>query len=188
MASSLIVDFFISVDGWAGSDGLPAYFGYLGPELQEWILAELAAPQLVVMGRRTYQMLSGLPEEAHGKSWERTSQLEKVVFSRTLTHAAWPNTRICSRDLIDEIQELKTSGNLPLRLWGSMSLARQLITAGLVDRLRLMTFPLLAGPSGRDAAFAEMASADLELTGHQALDSRVLLVEYRPTGKDIPRT
>jgi len=32
-----------------------------------------------------------------------------------------------------------------------------------------------------------MASADLELAGHRALDGRVLLVEYRPTGKDIPR-
>lgn len=187
MASSLIVDLFISVDGWAGSDGLPGYFGYLGPELQEWIMAELAKPQLVVMGRRTYQALAGLPEEAHGKSWSRTAQLDKVVFSRTLAHAAWPNTRICSRSLVDEIQEMKASGDLPLRLWGSLSLARQLMTAGLVDRLRLMTFPLIAGPSGREAAFADMASADLELAGHRALDGRVLLVEYQPTGKDIPR-
>ncbi len=77
MASSVIVDIFVSVDGWAGSDGLPGYFGYLGPELQEWIMDELAAPQLVVMGRRTYQALSGLPEEAHGKSWGRTAELEQ---------------------------------------------------------------------------------------------------------------
>jgi len=188
MASSLTVDIFISVDGWAGSDGLPGYFGYLGPQLEDWIMAELAAPQLVVMGRRTYQALAGLPDEAHGKSWGRIAGLDKVVFSRTLTHAAWPNTRICSRDLVDEIQEMKAGGNLPVRTWGSLSLARQLIRAGLVDRLRLMTFPLIAGPSGRDAAFADMASADLELAGHRALDGRVLLVEYRPTGKDIPRT
>jgi dihydrofolate reductase len=187
MASNLIVDFFISVDGWAGSDGLPGYFGYLGPELQEWIMAELDAPQLVVMGRRTYQTLAGLPEQAHGQAWDRTAQLDKVVFSRTLTHADWPNTRICRRDLVDEIQEMKAGGNLPLRLWGSLSLARQLIAAGLVDRLRLMIFPLIAGPSGREAAFADMASADLELAGHRALDGRVLLAEYRPTGQDIPR-
>ncbi len=187
MASSVIADIFVSADGWAGSDGLPGYFGYLGPELQEWILDELAAPQLVVMGRRTYQALAGLPEEAHGKSWDRTAELDKVVFSRTLTHAAWPNTRICGRDLADEVRDLKAGGTLPLRTWGSLSLVRQLLAAGLVDRLRLMTFPLLAGPSGRDAAFAGVAAADLELTGHRVLDGRVLLVEYRPTGNDIPR-
>ena len=92
MASSLTVDMFVSVDGWAGSDGLPAYFGYLGADLQEWIMAELAAPQLVVMGRRTYQALASLPQEAHGKSWGRTAELGKVVFSRTLNHAACRRT------------------------------------------------------------------------------------------------
>jgi dihydrofolate reductase len=187
MAGGVVADMFVSVDGWAGSDGLPGYFGYLGPELQEWITDELAAPQVVVMGRRTYQALAELPVEAHGKSWGRTAELDKVVFSRTLTHATWPNTRICSRDLVDEIQDMKADGSVPLRTWGSMSVVRQLIRAGLVDRLRLMTFPLMAGPSGRDAAFADMASADLELAGHRVLDDRVLLVEYRPTGKDIPR-
>jgi hypothetical protein len=35
MGSILTVDIFLSVDGWAGSDGLPGYFGYLGPELQD---------------------------------------------------------------------------------------------------------------------------------------------------------
>jgi len=70
---------------------------------------------------------------------------------------------------------------------GTLAVAAALAGSGLVDRLRLMTFPLIAGPSGREPAFAELASADLELVGHRALDGRVLLVEYRPTGKDIPR-
>jgi riboflavin biosynthesis pyrimidine reductase len=69
---------------------------------------------------------------------------------------------------------------------GSLSLAQQLTSAGLVDRPRLMTFPLIAGSSGREAAFANMASADLALIDHRTLDGRILLVEYRPTGKDIP--
>jgi hypothetical protein len=56
-----------------------------------------------------------------------------------------------------------------------------------VDRLRLMIFPLIAGDAGREPFFAEMASADLELVHQRVLDGRILLVEYRPTGKDIPR-
>ncbi len=40
MGNVLVVDVFVSVDGWAGSDGLPGYFGYLGPELADWILEE----------------------------------------------------------------------------------------------------------------------------------------------------
>jgi dihydrofolate reductase len=187
MASSLTVDVFLSVDGWAGSDGLPGYFGYPGPELEEWIAAEGAAPQLVVLGRRTYELLAGVPEEVRDDGWERLSRLEKVVFSRTLTQATWPNTRICSGDLVEEVGAMKAGSEVPLRTMGSLTVVRQLLAAGLVDRLRLMVFPLVAGPFGREAAFHDVASADLELLSHRALDGRVLLVEYRPTAKDIPR-
>ena len=113
--------------------------------------------------------------------------MNTVVFSRTLKKASWPNTRTRGDDLVDEIPRLKADSDVPLRTMGSLSVARQLISAGLVDRLRLMTFPLIAGNSGREAAFANMSSADLELIDHRTLDGRVLLVEYRPTGKDIPR-
>lgn len=40
MGSILTADIFVSVDGWAGSDGLPGYFGYFGPELEDWIATE----------------------------------------------------------------------------------------------------------------------------------------------------
>jgi dihydrofolate reductase len=185
--STLTVDIFVSVDGWAGSDGLPGYFGYLGPELADWITTELAVPQVAVMGRRTYEALAGLPDEARDESWDRMSQLNTVVFSRTLHQAQWPNTRICSADLVEEIRTMKADSDVPLRTMGSLSLAQQLMSAGLVDRLRLMTFPLIAGDAGREPAFATMASADLELVDHRVLDGRILLVEYRPTGNDIPR-
>ena len=184
---TLTVDIFISVDGWAGSENLPGYFGYFGPELEEWITTELALPQLVVLGRRTFEALAGLPEQARDASWHRMTELSKVVFSATLNSTSWPNTRICHNDLITEVSRLKSDSDVPLRTMGSLSVARQLLSAGLVDRLRLMTFPLLAGASGREAAFADAPSADLELVDHRALDGRVLLVEYRPSGRDIPR-
>jgi dihydrofolate reductase len=187
MTSTLTVDIFLSVDGWAGSDGLPGYFGYFGPDLEEWITSELGQPQLAVMGRRTYEMLAGLPDEARDASWQRMTELNKVVFSRTLKDAEWANTRICDTDLVEEIRRLKSEGDLPMRTMGSLSVGRQLIDAGLVDRVRLMTFPLIAGNEGREAAFADMSSADLELVDHRSLDGRILLVEYRPTGQDIPR-
>ena len=187
MGSTLTIDLFLSVDGWAGSDGLPGYFGYLGPDLEEWIASEMAVPHVVVMGRRTYELLAGMPDEARDEGGGSLAQAETVVFSRTLRQAAWPNTRICSRDVVDEIRRMTVDSDVPIRTMGSLSLVRQLMGANLVDRLRLMTFPLLAGTFGREAAFAGMASADLELIDHRVLDGRVLLLEYRPTGRDIPR-
>lgn len=184
---TLTVDVFISVDGWAGGEGTPGYFGYFGPDLEKWITTESARPQLVVLGRRTYAALAGLPEEARDAGWRRMSELNTVVFSKTLETAKWPNTRICRDDLVGEIRRLKGESDVPLRTMGSLSVVRQLLDAGLVDRLRLMTFPLLVGASGREPFFADVLSAELELVEHRVLDGRILLVEYRPTGRDIPR-
>jgi dihydrofolate reductase len=165
----LTVDIFLSVDGWAKGDA--AYFGYDGPELAEWISMELARPQLVLFGRRTYEALGNALDD-------RMAALDKVVFSRTLTTTAWPNSRLCGDDAVTEVGRLKREGDVPLRTMGSLSVARQLGAAGLVDRLRLMTFPLLAGTDGREWFFDKWVPTALELAGIRVLDGRVLLIEY----------
>ena len=73
---TLTVDIFLSVDGWAASESSPGYFGYLGPELDEWISTELAAPQVVVLGRRTYEILAGIPDEARDDSFRCPSETQ----------------------------------------------------------------------------------------------------------------
>jgi len=64
MPTTLTIDLFVSADGWAGSEDLPGYFGYLGPDLEGWIAEETAATQVALMGRATYELLSGIPDEA----------------------------------------------------------------------------------------------------------------------------
>ena len=183
----VIADLFVSVDGWAGSTDSPGYFGYGGPDLMAWIDEASAVPHVALLGRRTYELLSGMPVEAHDGTW--VTELDKIVFSRTLDAVAWPKTELCKADVVAEVRRRKAEGGLPMRTMGSLSLVRQLLSAGLVDRLRLMTFPLLVGPTGREPAFEQLASsADLELIDHRVLDGRTVLLEYRPTGKDIPRT
>ena len=184
--ADVVVDLFVSVDGWAGGDGLPGYFGYSGPELMTWTSEEKAVAETVLMGRRTYETFVALPPEVWGDDRESLMGVDKVVFSRTLDSVEWPNARI-ARDLVDDVRELRARSRNRLRLWGSMSLAAQLLDAGLVDVLRLMRFPLVAGPSGRQAAFAHMPSLDLALARTRVLDGRIVLEEYRPTGRDIPR-
>ncbi len=185
MASELIVDLFVSVDGWAGGDGLPGYFGYFGPDLAAWIKAEREQPEVIILGRRTYEAFRALPDEAWTDTRDDLMATAKVVLSRTLDRVAWPNTRIL--DSLKRLETLKTESDVRLRAWGSMSVVRQLLSAKLVDRLRLMTFPLVAGEAGREAALAGVASADLRLMDHRVLDGRIVLTEYQPTGSDIPR-
>jgi dihydrofolate reductase len=109
-----------------------------------------------------------------------------TVFSRTLTTTAWPGASVESRDVVDVVRERKDAEDVPLRTIGSLSIVRQLVNAGLVDRLRLMVFPLFVGASGAEPAYAALDETELELLDHRVLDGRVLLVEYRPTGAPIP--
>src|ERR1700753_1263310 len=100
-------DLFISVDGWARGEHSPGYFGYFGPDLEQWIFAELARPQHVLMGRRTYAALAALPPEHRDEGYRRMAQLPTTVFSRTLTSADWPNTTIESADVVETVRARK---------------------------------------------------------------------------------
>lgn len=187
MGTTVTADLFISVDGFAKGEQSPGYFGYFGPELDQWISTELARPQHVLMGRRTYAALAGLPEQHHDEGYQRLATLTTTVFSRTLRDAAWPGATITDRDVAEHVRELRATTDVPLRTMGSLSVVRQLLDGGLLDRLRLMIFPLLVGPSGREPVFDAVHEADLTLADHQLLDGRILLATYAPTGRPIPR-
>lgn len=115
------------------------------------------------------------------------TRLPVTVFSRTLTGVDWPGATIESRDLLASVRALKQDSDVPLRAMDSLSVVKQLLNAGLVDRLRLMIFPLLVGPGGRQAMFDGADEAELELVDQRVLDGRILLVEYAPTGRPIPK-
>jgi len=176
----LIADVFLSVDGHGRGTRSPGYFGYLGPDLQRWIDAESARPQCQIMGRKTYEALDALPEEVRDEGFVRMTQARTIVFSRTLDDVSWPGATLVREDAREALPKLKT--DIDLRTFGSMSLVRQLLDAGQVDRLRLMVFPLIIGETGVEPVFAGVGDSGLELLGHSVLDGRIVLSEYRRAG------
>ena len=67
---------------------------------------------------------------------------------------------------------------------GSVSVVKALMDAGLVDRLRLVVFPLILGETGRKPLFAGLPDVNLELPGTDVLDGRLVALEYRPANAD----
>lgn len=89
----LIVDLFISLDGFAGGVDTEAYFGYEGPDLISWIQAELNQPQVILMGRNTYVSLVESAAAATDPGSVQMRKLPKLVFSNTLNDPlVWDNT------------------------------------------------------------------------------------------------
>ncbi len=178
--SELTADLFVSLDGFAGGVEFGPFFGYGGPELDEWIGAELDQAQVVVLGRVTYEALATISSNGSDRGSQRLTALPKIVVSSTLSEPLqWANTRLVAGDAIEAMPVIKRDSEVPVRTMGSISLVRNLVAAGLVDRLRLMVFPLTCGSSGRDRIFGEGGPERFELEQTRVLDARVVLLEYR---------
>jgi len=180
--TELSIDIFVSVDGFAFGTRSPGYFGFDGFDLEAWITEQAERPHRAIMGRRTYTALNELPDEVKDASWERMTGVPTTVFSRTLTAVDWPGATLCADDAVDEVRRLKEDGGEDMRTIGSLSLARQLIAADLVDHLKLLVFPLMIGESGRQPALADTPDRALELVDHRILDNRIACYDYRPAG------
>ena len=177
---TLTADLFVSLDGFASGASEAAFFGYFGDDLGKWIADNLKQPQLLIMGRVTYQALAQFSPTGTDPTSRRMNELPKLVFSNTLTAPlAWKNTRLAKTSLAEEIKALKGQPGDPLRSIGSIRLVRSMVGLGVVDRLRLMVFPVILGNAGREPIFTSYSRTPLELVASKILDSRLTLLEYR---------
>jgi dihydrofolate reductase len=180
----LTADLFISLDGFASGVNQAAYFGYFGQNLGDWVRDHLDQPQVIIMGRATYVALAQFSASATDELSVKKTSLPKLVVSSTLKQPLpWKNTRLLNGAVADEIRTLKRQPGDPLRSIGSISLVKSMMQLGLVDRLRLMVFPIILGSAGREPIFVGYPQTSLELIDTKVLDSRLILLEYRPVSK-----
>lgn len=180
----LIADLFISLDGFASGTDEAAYFGYFGQDLGNWVSEHLNEPQVILMGRVTYEVLARFAVSATDEVSVRMRRLSKLVCSNTLSEPlAWDNTRLIKGDVGDAIRALKQQEGDPLRTIGSIRLVKSLARLGLIDRFRLMFFPLILGEKGKEPIYADYSRLPLELVRTKVLDARLVLLEYRPAAR-----
>jgi dihydrofolate reductase len=186
--SSLTVDFIISLDGYGAAEGWPGYWGLEGPEYLGWIGEDAGGEHTVVMGAKTYRLMSGFAAEmADDPGFAGLTATPKVVFSSTLEEPlSWANTELVAGDAVEAVGDRKRRDARPLRTVGSVSLCRSLLRAGLVDRFRVVVFPVITGATGYDRIFDAYPDVALDLVDHRTFDGRLQLLEYVPTVLDGP--
>src|SRR6185503_16603463 len=84
-------------------------------------------------------------------------------------------------DAVKTVREMKDSGTTPMRTMGSLALCRSLLSAGLVDRFRVVVFPVITGSTGKDRIYDGYPDVSLNLVGNRTFDGRLELLEYVPT-------
>jgi dihydrofolate reductase len=186
--ANLMVDFIISLDGYASADGWPGYWGMEGPEYLAWIADEAENEHVALMGATTYRLMSGFAAEMPDETGlAALTALPKVVFSSTLeSPLQWANTELVDGDAVEAVKEMKRSDPRPLRTIGSLSVCRSLLRAGVVDRFRVVVFPVITGATGKERIFDGYPDVTLDLVESRTFDGRLQLLEYVPTVLDAP--
>ena len=179
--SELLVDFITSLDGFGAADGWPGLWGLAGPEYLAWLEDQPEADYTVLMGANTYRLMSGLVADGEPGT-DELAGLSKVVFSTTLADPlTWANTQLVAQDPVEAVREMKTRGDKSLRTMGSLTLCRSLLKAGLVDRFRVVVFPVITGGTGQDRIYDGYPDVSLEMIASRTFDGRLQLLEYVPT-------
>ncbi|TAP41811.1 dihydrofolate reductase family protein [Arthrobacter sp. S39] len=191
-SATLMVDLIISLDGYASAEGWPGWWGLEGPEYLAWLGQEGEKDYTFLLGANTYRLMSGMSEEAaaegsgftenEGASLSGLAAVPKVVFSSTLqAPLAWPNSTLVTGDAVKAVAEMKRTGTGTVSTLGSLSLCRSLLAAGLVDRFRLVVFPVITGRTGKERIYDGYPDVALEMVDSRTFDGRLQLLEYVPT-------
>jgi dihydrofolate reductase len=186
--AELVVDFITSLDGYASGEGWPGWWGLQGPEYLAWLDERPEHNYTLVMGKKTYEQMWGFasaPAEDFTENERETvaelAKAHKVVFSSTLeAPLPWPNAQLVKGDAAEAVAAMKREGKNMVTL-GSLSLCRSLIEAGLVDRFRVVVFPVITGKTGSERIYDGYPDVALEMVASRTFDGRIQLVEYVPT-------
>ncbi|MDQ1479435.1 MAG: hypothetical protein QOI44_296 [Actinomycetota bacterium] len=197
----IILSDFISLDGVSQAPGGPdednddgfRHGGWSGPffdpESMGTVIGEvMARTDALLFGRRTWDgMAAAWPGRAGDPYADQMNAIPKYVVSRTLSaeeaSSRWNNTTLLGgHDAIEAVRSLRASGgDGGLQVWGSTSLARQLVEQDLVDEYQLMLEPILLG-GGKTIFPPDGRARTLELVSVQQAKTGVLILAYRPAG------
>ncbi len=107
------------------------------------------------------------------------NDIPKVVFSKTLTRADWPQSTIASGDLPDEVSALKHEPGKDMIAWGGAAFAQSLSRLRLADEYRLVLQPVALG-DGLPLFAGLTAPFVLDLIEARAYADDAMLHVYRP--------
>jgi dihydrofolate reductase len=139
----------------------------------------------LLLGKRTYDIFSGFwPHNRDQPIGEKFQQINKYVLTHSEEPLEWENSHRLSGDTAEAVAELKKSEGRDLLIQGSSTLYPAKLSARLIDRLMLLTFPLVLGHGKRIFDGSEQPSG-LSLVDHFVSPTGVVITTYGPAG-DVP--
>lgn len=185
----LVLMEFLTLDGVYQGPGGPeedttggfSYGGWFVPFIDDTLMRSVTnwvgEADGFLLGRRTYESFARdwpKMDDPNDPVASKLNGAPKYVASHSLQQASWAPSTILSGDILGQVAELKARPGRELQIHGSGRLAYSLISAGLVDELRLVLAPVTLGQGRR-----------LFVDGGQPLGFRPLKIEVTPAGLAI---
>jgi dihydrofolate reductase len=160
--------------GWSH----PFFTGDMGP-----FEGVISGEYDLLLGRRTYEIFAAYwPNNQDDPIGAKFQHINKYVLTHSEEPLAWENSHKLSGDAASAVAELKESDGHDLLIQGSSTLYPPLLSAGLIDRLLLMTFPVLLG-KGKSIFDVSQRPSRMKLTDHYVSDTGVIFTTYEPAGE-----
>ena len=182
---TLIAGLFISLDGVV-EDPHHWHFPYFNDEMGEAV-GQMMLGDTMLFGRKTYDSFAEAWPEREAEGGEdagyakQIGDARKIVVSTQPLEFTWRNSELLEGDLVEGVRALKEGpGDGEIVVPGSVSVVRQLLAAGLVDKLHLMVHPI-AAQSGFKLFEEGKPPIPLKLVSSQPFETGVLNLVYEPT-------
>ena len=164
------------VDAWSDDYGMMAQIDtcLLGGEMYKGYVQYWTAIQNHQPGEPL--PMTGKEPTAAEVDWARFAAVTPhYVLSRSQDRAQWPSTRFLRS--LDEVAELKRQPGKDIYLMGGAKITSALFDAGLVDEIRLLIYPLLAG-EGKQLFDGNRVRQDMKLVEAAAVKNGVVRLIY----------
>jgi dihydrofolate reductase len=187
---------FVSLDGVMQAPGGPEEDPTSGFRFGGWVApfwdADMGPFEGIIMGdydlllgKRTYDIFSAYwPYNQDQEIGAKFQRINKYVLTHSEEPLTWENSQRISGDTADAVAELKRTDGRDLLIQGSSTLYPPLLSEWLIDRLVLITFPVVLGQGKRIFDGSENPCA-LKLVDHFVSNTGVVIASYEPAG-DVP--
>ena len=139
----------------------------------------------LLLGRRTYDIFSAYwPYNQDDPIGEKFQRIDKYVLTHSNEPLTWDNSRKLAGDTVDAVRDLKATEGRDLLIQGSSSLYPPLLSARMIDRLVLITFPVVLGRGKRIFDGSQEPGA-FKLSDSFVSPKGVVVATYAPAG-DVP--
>ncbi|WP_354072288.1 dihydrofolate reductase family protein [Caulobacter sp. 1776] len=180
MMRKIVLIMTLSIDGYVVAPEGMATGGFPEPaELKRWKLDRIRRAGAHIMGRVSYEEMGPYWQKSDDAYAAPMNDIPKVVFSKTLKEATWPDSTIANGDLREEISKLKQQPGGEIIAWGGAGFAQALSKAGLIDEYAILTRPIAYG--GGKPLFSGLTDAlELNVLATTAYDNGAMLRIYVP--------